>query len=175
MRPEKQQLVEDIRQLIEPSPAVFVVTYKGLNSAQFTRVRNELAEQGAQFHVVPNRLLKRAAYECGITALAGYSLEGDSAVIIGGSEVVRVAKKVRDFAKETQDVMSIKCGFLGGKALNAEEVKQLADLPSREVLLAQLLGVLNAPARNLVGVLYAKKASIVYALNAYLNQKENAA
>jgi len=174
MRPEKQQLVADLRRLIEPCSGIFLISYKGLTVSQFAEFRSSLVEYGAECHVVPNRLLLRAAAECGLDELAGLALEEDNAIVTGGSDVVAIAKKVREFAKK-HDAVAIKHGVLDGALISGQQVSDLADLPPREVLLAQLLGVLVAPAQQLVGVLNAKSASVVYALKAYLDKKEQAA
>lgn len=171
MRPEKQQVVHDIRALIEPSPCVFLIAYRGLNAAGFEAFRANLAECGAECHVVPNKLLQRAAAEAGMEALASGELSGDTAMVIGGEDLVAVAKKIREFAKETEFV-SIKGGALGATGLDADAVEQLAKMPPREVLLAQLLGVLNAPKQKLVSVLYSATAGIVNLLRSYQHKLE---
>lgn len=173
MRPEKQQLAEDIRQLVEPSPFVFLISYKGLSVDEFDDLRTRLYEQHAECHVVPNRLLRYAVQETDAQVLADKTLKGETAMVTGTGDAVAVAKALASFIKDDDgDQVAIKCGALRGQELSADEVTCLASLPSREVLLAQLLGVLNGPARNLVGVLAAAKSGLVYALQAYLNQQE---
>lgn len=173
MRPEKQQLAEDIRQFVEPSPFVFLFSYKGLDVDQFNDLRARLAEQAAECHVVPNRLLRFALQGTDAQVLADHELEGETAMITGTGDAVAVAKALSSFIKTNDDEqVAVKCGALAGRKLSAADVAHLASLPSREVLLAQLLGVLNGPARNLVGVLAAAKSGVVYALQAYLNNQE---
>jgi len=170
MRAEKKQLVADIATLLTSSDHVFLVSYKGLKVAEFSDFRQGLAKVGAECHVVSNRLLRKAAAAHDLSVLAEAELAGDSAMISGGDDAVAVARAVRDFAKGHEPV-SLKLGALEGRLLRPTEVEELAALPSREILLAQLLGVLQAPARNLAGVLYAKTASVVYALQAYMDKK----
>ncbi|MFW5802835.1 MAG: 50S ribosomal protein L10 [Verrucomicrobiota bacterium] len=173
MRPEKQQLAEDIRQYIEPSTFVFLFSYKGLDVDQFNDLRARLAEQNAECHVVPNRLLRIALRDTDAQILADRQLQGETAMITGGGDAVAAAKTLSSFIKEKDnEQVAVKYGALAGQELSAADVASLASLPSREVLLAQLLGVLNGPARNLVGVLSAAKSGIVYALKAHLNNKE---
>jgi large subunit ribosomal protein L10 len=173
MRAEKHQLVHDIKELLGLSTGFFLIGYKGLTTAALTDLRGRLAAVGGQCHIVPNRLFKRAAAAGGISAIAPVSVAGDNAVVCGG-DLVAVAKIVRDFAK-SHDKAPIRLGVVSGQVITADQVGQLADLPPREVLLAQLLGVLQAPASNLARVLNAKLASVVYVLNAHLKNKEQAA
>lgn len=173
MRPEKQQLAEDIRQIVEPSPFVFLFSYKGLSVDDFNDLRARLAEQNAECHVVPNRLFRFALQDTEAQVLADHHLQGETAMVTGGGDAVAAAKALSSFIKANDDEqVAIKCGTLGDRELSAAQVAQLASLPNREVLLAQLLGVLNGPARNLVGVLAAAKSGVVYALQAYLSNKE---
>ena len=174
MRAEKQQLVQDIRALIESSSSLFLIGYKGLTAAEFRDLRQALAGCGSQCHVVPNRLLKIAATQGGQVALGETDLRLDTALISGGQDVVTVAKALRDFAKTHEEAV-LKFAVVEGKLCGPAEAGALADLPSREVLQAQLLGLLLAPSSQLVRVLNAKVASVVYALDAYLSKKENAA
>jgi large subunit ribosomal protein L10 len=174
MRAEKQQLVQDLQGLIGLSSGFFLIGYKGLTAAEFTDLREKLAAIGSECHVIPNRLFKRAAADAGIESLSEVGIVGDNAMVCGGDDVAAVAKVVKDFAKEHEHA-PIRMGVLDGNVLTAEQVVALADLPPKEVLLAQLLGTLQAPASQLVRVLNAKLASVVYALSAYLRKKEEAA
>ncbi len=174
MRIEKQQLVEDLKQFVSPGKDVFLVTYAGLTVADFQELRDALREIQAEAHVVPNRLLLKAAEQQGLAELAGYPLKGDTALITGGEDSVRVAKTVQDFAKKHKPC-SFKVGYVESRLYSAEELSELSNLPSRDVLLAQLLGVLQGPSRQLVGVLHAKLASIVYVLKAYRDKQQESA
>ena len=100
-------------------------------------------------------------------------MAGDNAMVCGG-DIVAVAKIVKEYAK-SHDKAPVRLGVIDGHLITADQVGELADLPPREVLLAQLLGVLQAPASNLVRVLNAKLASVVYVLSAHLKNKEQAA
>lgn len=173
MRPEKKQLVADIRAMIESSTCYFLVTYKGLTAASFESFRADLAEAQGECHVVPNRLFSRAAAELG-TELSKDGLVGDSAVVAALGDPVAVARVIREFGREHEGV-TFKLAVLEGTVCSPEEASWLADLPSREVLLAQFLGLLQAPMGQLVGVLNAKVSSIAYVLNAYLSKQENEA
>ena len=174
MRAEKKQLVQDIRGLMGLSTGIFLIGYKGLTAAEFTDLRNQLAALGGECHVVPNRLFKRAAAAAGIASMEPVVVAEDNAMICGGKDVAAMAKAVKAFARGHEKA-PIRLGVVDGHVLTAEQVGELAELPPREVLLAQLLGVLQAPAGNLARVLNAKLASMVYVLSAYLKKKEQAA
>lgn len=174
MRAEKTQLVHDIRALIESSPSLFLMGYKGLKAADFRALRAALVACGSECHVIPNRLLAIAAADAGVGALAGAELKLDTAMVSGGVDPVAVARVLRDFAK-THDKAVLKMAVVEGKLVSGADAVALANLPPREVLQAQLLGLLQAPATQLARVLNAKMASVVYVLNAYLSQKEKAA
>lgn len=174
MRPEKKQIVQDIRALIEPSPAIFLITYRGLSADAFGQLRKELEAAGAECHVVPNRLLKIAAGELNMTPLEKAELNGDTAMVSGGEDSVAVARVIRDFGKKNEAV-TFKLAMVEGNLCDAREAARFADMPPKEVLQAQLLGLLQAPAGQLARVLQAKVASIAYVLSAYLGEKEKAA
>ncbi len=174
MRPEKTQLVADIRALIEASNGLFLLTYEGLSAMGFGALRAALEEVGGECHVVPNRLLRRAADESGMADLAGTTFVGGTVLVTFDSDLVGVAKVVRDFAR-VHDVVAFKLAVADGQVCMAAEAAALADLPPKEILRAQLLGLLNAPAGQLVGVLNAKVAGVVHILSAYLSKKEQAA
>lgn len=174
MRAEKTQLVCDIRALIESSPSLFLMGYKGLKAADFRALRGALVSCGSQCHVVPNRLLTIAAKDAGLSSLGEAELKLDTAMVSGGIDPVAVAKVLRDFAR-THEHAVLKMAVVEHRLVSGKDAAALADLPPKEVLQAQLLGLLQAPTAQLVRVLNAKVASVVYVLNAYLSQKEKAA
>ncbi len=173
MRAEKTQMVQEISGLISGKP-IFLISYKGLTAADFVSFRDSLAGFGAVCHVVPNTLFSVAAKAVGIGCLDGVTVSGDTA-LVSGDDPVAMAKAIREFAKQKKDIVKVKLAVVEGQLLDAADAEQLADLPPREVLLAQLLGLLNAPASQLVRVLNAKLSTIVYVLNAFLQKKEQAA
>lgn len=174
MRAEKVQIVQEIKGLIDSKPFI-LISYNGLTAAAFSSFRSKLAALGAECHIVPNKLLRVAAEGLGLEAVAGAELSGATAMVSGSCDPVALARSVRDFIKEQKEKVAVKWGFVEGVLVSADEVHALADLPSREVLLAQLLGLLEAPAGQFVRVLNAKVTSIVYVLNAFLSKKEQAA
>ncbi len=173
VRSEKAQMVQDLQSLVEPAECLLLTSYSGLSVRGFEELRGALCEAEGECHVVPNRLLKRVLIECGIEGLTDDVLTGDTAMVTG-SDPAALAKRVRDFGR-AHNAVAFKAAVVGGSVLSAAEAGRLADLPSKEVLQAQLLGLLQAPAGQLVGVLNAKVASVVYVLSAYLREKEKAA
>lgn len=175
MRSEKIQMVQEVMTLVADKP-VILVTYKGLSANVFNDFRAKLSEAplSADCRVVPNRLLRVAAEQLGLTSLAEVELTGDTALISCTGDAAALAKAVRDLSKGLGQV-KVKLGHLDGTVLSEAEVQVLADLPSREILLAQLLGLLEAPATQLVRALNASAAKIVYALNDYYNKQNQPA
>lgn len=172
LRAEKIQLGQMIEGLLKDRPAI-LISYQGLTANVFNEFRGKLAAVNAECHVVQNTLVKKAAEHLGLAGLANAELDHDTALISGDCDAVAMAKAVREFAKG-KDQVKVKYGVLDGNLLSDKDVEALADLPSREVLLAQLLGLLQAPGSQLVRVLNAKIASIVYVLDAIAKKKEEA-
>jgi len=173
MRAEKQQLVLDLGALVGANGrgTSFLITYKGMKVADFAVLRSELAQSAAECHVVPNRLLARAAREVGCGEITKSVLGGDTALVTGGKDPVSVARTLRTFAK-THAQVTFKLGMIDGKVYAGDEMAGLADLPGLDGLRAQLVGLLQAPMRQLVGVLNAKSTSILYVLQAYMDKQK---
>ena len=171
MRAEKVQLVNDIGAIMKESDFLFLITYKGLNVSEFSELRNRLAEQNADCCVLKNRLIRKAAEISGFDDIAKIELKGDTALVSGKGDPGVVAKVISTFGKEYESVAP-KNGYLDGSVLSSDDVMAIAELPSREVLLSQLVGVVQAPARNFVSVLNTKATEIMNLLNAYKNKLE---
>ncbi|MEV0281388.1 50S ribosomal protein L10 [Streptomyces sp. NPDC050610] len=140
-RPDKAAAVAELTDQFRSSNAAVLTEYRGLTVAQLKELRRSLGEN-AQYAVVKNTLTKIAANEAGITSLDDL-FNGPTAVAFVSGDPVTSAKGLRDFAKENPNLI-IKGGVLDGKALSADEFKKLADLESREVLLAKLAGGMKA-------------------------------
>jgi len=171
MRIEKQQLVQDLQAFLGPDRNVILINYKGLDVDAFAELRRALEKLHAESHVVPNRLFLRAAAEAGCSELAQAQLKGETALVTAGEDPVQVAKELNAFMKEHPEC-SFKYGYIDRRVYSPEELLILTRIPPKEVLQAQLVGVLQGPMRQLVGVLNAKVGSIVYALKAYLDKKQ---
>jgi large subunit ribosomal protein L10 len=164
MRPEKANIVSDLSEKLNRSPFLLVTDYQGMKVAQFGELRNRLAPTGAQVHVVKNSFLKRAMTASGLPDVAE-QLSGQTALVTGDKDVAPVAKVLKTFAAEFK-LAAVKIGVVDKSVLSTAEVESLADLPSREVLLAQFLGVLSAPATKLARILNEPAASLARLLNA---------
>ncbi|MFS8665977.1 MAG: 50S ribosomal protein L10 [Limnochordales bacterium] len=172
-RPEKVAAVEEIRGQLQASKAVFVTDYRGLTVAEMTRLRRKLREAGAEYKVVKNPLTRLAAAETDAQALEPL-LVGPTALAFAKEDPVAAAKALNEFVRESR-VLEIRGGVLGGKPLSVQDVQALADLPPREVLLAQVVGGFQAPIAGFVSVLQGTLRKLVYALDAVRQQKEQAA
>src|SRR5438132_13487478 len=164
MRPEKASIVSDLAEKLNRSLFVLVTDYRRMKVDQFGDLRNRLAPAGAEVRVVKNSFLKRAMSDSGLPDVAD-KLSGQTAIVMGEKDVAPVAKIWKTFAAEFK-VAALKIGVIDKSILSAQEIEALADLPSREVLLAQLLGLLLAPATRLVRVLNEPGASLARLLNA---------
>ncbi|MPV50959.1 MULTISPECIES: 50S ribosomal protein L10 [unclassified Pseudactinotalea] len=140
-RPDKAAAVAELTERFRSSNAAVLTEYRGLTVAQLKRLRTALGDS-TQYAVVKNKLSAIAAREAGLDALEG-KFVGPSAVAFVEGDVVEAAKGLRDFAKDNPQLV-IKGGVLDGNALSAEQVTQLADLESREVLLAKAAGAMKA-------------------------------
>ncbi|MES2505706.1 MAG: 50S ribosomal protein L10 [Verrucomicrobiota bacterium] len=165
MKAEKTLLIEDLLTRVNASPFLFVVDYTGLTVDKFAELRKRLATTGAEIHVFKNTLVKKAAERAGYPEELGTHLTGQSAYVMGAQDVCAAAKIMKNFAAEFTKP-KIKAGVLDGNLLDAEGIKVLADLPSKETLQAQLLGVLQAPASKLVRLLNEPAASLARVLKA---------
>ncbi|KKM12682.1 50S ribosomal protein L10 [Clostridiales bacterium PH28_bin88] len=169
-RLKKEATVTELQDKLTSASSAVLTDYRGLNVAEVTRLRAQLREAGIEYRVVKNTLTRLAAHEAGITGLDRY-LEGPTAIAVSLKDPVAPAKILIDFAKASKK-LEIKAGLLQGKVIDASGVKALADLPSREQLLAKVLGGMQAPMSGLVNVLAGPLRNFVYVLDAVRKQKE---
>jgi large subunit ribosomal protein L10 len=151
MRPEKASIVSDLAEKLNRSPFLLVTDYQRMKVDQFGELRNRLAPAGAEVRVVKNSFLKRAMADSGMPDV-GDKLTGQTAIVMGEKDVAPVAKILKMFAAEFK-IATLKIGVVDKAILSTSDVEALAELPSREILLSQLLGLLLAPATRLVRVL----------------------
>lgn len=143
---EKQQVVSEVATKLRDSASTIVADYRGLNVAQVTELRKRLREAGIDFQVLKNSLVRRATAEAKLTDLDS-ALSGPTAVAFSKDDVVAAAKILSEFAKKN-DALKVKGGIVEGRFVDVDQIKELANLPSREGLLSMLLSVLQAPIRN---------------------------
>ena len=160
----KKLLVEEIKEKFSKAKTIAFVDYRGLTVAEDTELRRKFRESGCEYKVYKNRLMLKALSDLGIECPANY-FEGTTAVAIGYEDEVAPAKIVCNFVKENNK-MAIKFGILNGTSVDAKNIEALATLPSKEELVAKLLGTLNNTASSLCRVLTAPSRGLVVALNA---------
>jgi len=164
MRPEKTNIVADLSEKLKHSPFLLVTDYQRMKVADFSELRNRLAPTGAEVHVVKNNFLRRAMADSGFPDVSDH-LVGQTAVVTGENDVAPIAKIFKTFAVEFK-IAALKIGFAGRAVLSAGELETLADLPPREILRAQLLGLLLSPATRFVRVLNEPGAALARLLKA---------
>ncbi len=167
----KQQVVTELHEKLKRAKAVFLADFRGMNVGKATDLRNELRKASVEYKVVKNTLLDLASRDTDKEQLSPH-YAGPTAIAFSYDDPVSAAKVLSRFAKEQQATFKLKAGVLSGKVISAADIQALADLPSREVLLAKLLGTIQAPTANFVGVLAAVPASFVRALDAIRARKE---
>lgn len=172
MRPEKSTIVEDLGERLQKSPFLIIADYSGMTVPNFAELRERLANNGAEVHVVKNSFVKIASRELGIPDLSD-SLAGQNAIVTGEADICAAAKILKAFTKEFQK-LSLKAGVLDNSPLSSEQITALADLPPKEILQAQLLGLLLSPATKLVRTLNEPGASLARVLKAKADSLEGA-
>lgn len=171
-RAEKAAVVTEVREKLDASNSVIVTEYRGLTVGALATLRRTLRPLGAEYKVYKNTLVKIAARDSGMSAI-DEMVGGPVAITFVQGEVSAVAKALRDFAKEN-NALKVKGGVVDGKAVDAKGLKALADLPSREVMLSKLAGLLKAPMSNTAYMLSALPRKAAYGLKALVEQKEAA-
>ncbi len=167
---EKEEVIKQMADKLQRAKGAFVVTYQGLDVATLTALRKELRKHQIEFQVVKNRLLKRASQGTGSSVIQEHFV-GPCAVAITYDDVVTPAKVLIEQEKKFEH-LKIKIGQIAGKAVQLEGIKRLAELPSREVLLAQALSAMQAVPASLVRTLNGIVAKLVFALKAIESKKQ---
>ena len=162
---EKQAIVASLTEKFQNAAAGVIVDYRGITVAEDTELRAKMRENGVEYFVVKNTLARFAAKNAGLDELCDV-LEGTTSIAICEGDPVAAAKKLA-----AQEKFVIKSGFVDGKVISVDEVKALADLPSREVLVATVLGTLIAPVRGLATVLDANISGLARVMQAIADQK----
>jgi large subunit ribosomal protein L10 len=167
---EKKQIVNEIKEKVDKSQGIVLVDYRGLNVEELTELRRNYREAGVDYKVYKNTMMRFAFKDAGFEEFNQH-LTGPNAVAFGFDDPVQAAKVTEEFAKN-HDKLEIKAGIVDGKIISIEEIKDLAALPSKEVLIAQTLGGLNAPIAGFANVLQGTIRNLVYALNAVREKQE---
>jgi large subunit ribosomal protein L10 len=171
-RPEKVATVDEVAAKFSDADAVIVSEYRGLRVGQLQALRRSLRVAGGEHKVYKNTLARLGAEKAGLDGLTEM-LVGPTAITFVKGDVAGVAKALRDAAK-TNPLLVLKGGSMGAGTLSATQIEALADLPSRDVLLAQLAGAFQAPLVKTAGLLQALPRNFAYGLKALIDQKEAA-
>ncbi len=168
---EKQAIVTDLTEKLRSSTAGVLVDYKGITVAEDTALRTEMRKNGVDYAVVKNTLTRFAVKNAGLDGLVSH-LEGTTALAVSAEDPVAAAKVVSAFSKKMNgQKFIIKAGFVEGKVISSDKVKELAELPSKEVLVATVLGTMMAPVSGLANVLNANITGLARALQAIADKK----
>jgi large subunit ribosomal protein L10 len=168
---KKAQIVQDLQDKVSKAQIGILADFSGIKVGSMTLLRRQMKEAGGELTVAKNTLLKRAAGEASLIKPIADDLKGPNALVLGYEDPVNLAKLLVKFAQDLP-LLKIKGGIIGGQTLTAQEVEALSKLPAREVLLAQLLGLLQAPPQALVNVLAGVIRNFLNVLVAIRDQKE---
>jgi large subunit ribosomal protein L10 len=170
-REKKEQFVARYRENLSRSKAVFFTDYRGLSVSGMEELRTKIRAAGGGYVVVKNTLAARALSEAGLPFPEGI-LTGPVGIGFAYEEVPALAKVFSEFAKDTE-ILEIKGGILSGEIINSEQIASLASLPAREVVFAQLLGLLQQPGNRVAGVVNAAGTKLAATIKAYADQLES--
>jgi len=167
--PEKEAAVKAIKEKLAGAKTAVFTEFRGLDVHDLAELRAKLRSEGVEYTVVKNTLTKRAAHELDIEALDEY-LEGPTAIAFGYDDEVTPARLLAEYGKVHEE-LKMKCGMLGTQVLGSERVKALATIPGKDILIAKLLGSLQAPMAGLARVCNAPMVALVTALHQVAEQK----
>ena len=151
MNPDKKIIINGLLESVNASPFLIVIDYTGLTVHQFTELRNRLSVSGARCTVAKNTYMRKVLNEAGLPDIGG-DLVGQMAYVMGDNEVFAAAKVLKSFEKEFKKP-EMKVGLLGNAILDADKLKAIAEIPSREAVLSQLLGTILEPASRIARVI----------------------
>jgi large subunit ribosomal protein L10 len=172
INPDKVATIQEVKSKVNGTSTAVVTEYRGLTVAEISSLRRQLRTLGADYKVFKNTLVLRAIDGTAFAPIAEF-LQGPTAIAFVDGDVSAVAKALRDFAKESP-LLVVKGGVVDGQAVSSRDLTALADLPSRDVLLAQLAGLLASPLRTMAGLIKAVPQNFAYGLSALLDSKGGA-
>lgn len=168
-RASKKTFVDDMESKLRSSQIVILMNYTGLTVEEMNKLRRKVQADGVEFQVVKNTLVGHAMERVGIRGLESH-LVGPTGVLLTSGDPIGPVKALTELLKSNEK-LKVKAAYLGGSILGVEDVKQLANMPPREVLLGQLLGTLQAPMTQLLGVLSAVPGNFIGVLQAYKDKQ----
>lgn len=171
-RSERTAVIENLEKAFGESGGIFIADNDKISVEKITQLRVTLRNAGIKYIVVKNTLAQNAAKRVGKEGVIPY-FKGPTGVVVAGKESTAPAKIIRDFQRENKNLFALKAAFVDGMFFSGEDALRLADIPSREVLLSQLLGCLQAPMGKFVGSLAGVFTKLVGTLNAVKDQKDS--
>ena len=172
-REQKVEQVDVLTEKLKKAKVAVLTDYRGLTVSQMQELRGKLRTGNVEYRVVKNTLARRAAEAAGVPALQS-ELKGPVAIAFGYAELGVPAKLINEFVRATRLKLEVVGGLVEGRVFSPEQVKQLAYLPSREALIAQLMGTLQSPVSQLVGIMQTPVQQLIGVLNAYKEKVEAA-
>jgi large subunit ribosomal protein L10 len=169
---EKRRVVDELAERMRGAESMIVADYRGLTVTQIADVRGALREAGASFAVAKNTLARRAAEEAGQPLLVGL-FQGPTAIAFVADDPAAAAKKLSEVARQTR-VLTVRGGVMEGRALSADDVRQLGELPSKDVLRGQVVGAVASPLQGAYNVLAAPLREFLVVLDQYIAQRQAA-
>ena len=170
-RTERTQIIDKLEKEFKGATGIFLTDFTNINVEKITKLRTDFRSAGVKYIVVKNSLARIALERCGLEKLVPY-LQKPVGVAITRGEATSPAKIIKDFRKKDKNLLDLRVAYIDGALFDSAQTDRLADLPSKEVLLSQLLSCLNAPMANFVGVLNGILVKLVGTLNAVKNAKE---
>jgi len=170
---QKAEQVELLTEKLRKAKVALLTDYRGLTVTQLQDLRGKLRTGDVEYRVIKNTLARRAAEAAGVSALQS-ELEGPVAIAFGYDDLSLPSKLINDWVRTTRLKLDVKGGLVEGRVFTQDQVKQLADLPSREALIAQLMGTLQSPVGQLVGIMQTPLQQLLGVLNAYKTKLEAA-
>ncbi len=170
-REKKVQIIDSLEQLFSRCNIAVLTDYRGISATEMTDLRRQLREAGIEYRVVKNTLARFAAQRVGREELAGF-FEGPVAIAFGYDDITEPAKALAEYIETSKASMSIRGGFLPDRLLTSEDIATLSKVPSREVLLAQVVGGVQSPISALVSHLTAPMSRIIGVLQSRIQQME---
>lgn len=172
MRQEKQLLLDEIKEQIEKRESFVIMRYFGLGANTTADFRRQIADMGGNVEVVKKRILVKAAQEAGIE-LDNEALQGHIGLVFAGSDAVQTTKAVFKLRKDSNKAVEVLGGRFEGQLYNAEDVEKLSNLPGRDEMRAQLLGLFEAPMAQTVAVMQSALCSVLYCLENKAKKEES--
>ncbi len=170
-REKKAQTIDRLQEALSKCSITILTDYRGLTMHEITSLRRRLQGSGSEYKVVKNTLARFAAERAGMSDLAN-SFKGPIAIALGYGDITTIAKVLTGYIRDSQSRLSIKAGFLGDRLLTPEEVMTLSTLPSREILIARVLGQMKSPISALLGCLTTPMRGFIGVLQARIKQME---